>query len=87
MATLPDAFKGKNKKNTKLWCKGKVGVKHDYELQVPHNDSFPFRMIPICLNCGKQDYINVYYWCRHHEEWENKPNWNHETEQCDIIIS
>lgn len=61
---IPAAPKHHAKKNTRKWCKGKVGVEHDYELQIPPNESKTiagFRMVPICKNCGRQDYRGVLY--------------------------
>ena len=49
----------KKSKDTRKWCKGKFGVKHDYEL-IQDSD---WRKIPICKNCKKQDYRGVLYKC------------------------
>lgn len=76
-SSQPVGASHRTKKDTKKWCRGKVGVEHDYEYQIPPNDSFIYKMQPICLNCGKQDYHDVLWWCRHHEEWEEHPSWNH----------
>lgn len=51
--------KGKKSKNTRKWCKGKFGVKHDYELV----QKYKWQKIPICKNCKKQDYSGVLYKC------------------------
>lgn len=76
---IPAVFKHKNKKDTKKWCKGKVGVEHNYELQVPKNEILGgWRLIPICNNCGKQDYHGVYYWCNTEEEYFDKWHWHDE---------
>lgn len=47
-------------KNTKLWCKGKVGVEHDVQLEkidglnFTHNQGKYWRLIHWkCTNCGK----------------------------------
>lgn len=59
-----ESKKPKSKKNTKKWCKGKVGVKHDYKLEIPQNDPESirgFRKVPICTNCRRQDYNGVLY--------------------------
>lgn len=67
---------GKKSKNTRKWCKGKVGVKHDYELSIPRNDHMAirgFRKLPICNNCGKQDYRGVLYKNKETGEYEERP--------------
>jgi len=52
--------RGKKSKNTRKWCKGKVGVKHDYELVQKHD----WMKIPVCKKCKKQDYRGVLYKCK-----------------------
>lgn len=70
---LPEQPKFHSKKDTKKWCKGVVGREHDYEYQFPHGDSWEWRLVPICVNCGKQDYRDTLFWCKTHEEWEEHP--------------
>lgn len=42
----------KKKKNTKKWCKGKVGVKHVWKVDFPY--TWTDRILAeICQNCGK----------------------------------
>lgn len=66
--------KSKAKKNTKLWCKGKVGARHDVQevLIVPLNDD--------CFKNGKVNVVNgVSQWTR------NKPgcgHWKHYETKC-----
>jgi hypothetical protein len=75
---LPEQPVHRSKKDTKKWCKGIVGREHDYEYQHPHNDLGDWRLVPVCLNCGRQDYHDILYWCSKHEEWEaDLPYWNH----------
>lgn len=54
----------KRKKDTKKWCKGKKGIKHSYKLMIPKNDTavlMGYRKVPICTNCGRQDYKGTVY--------------------------
>lgn len=45
--------KGNKKKNTRKWCKGKVGIEH-----VPHIVEFEYYtayfIYDVCKNCGKR---------------------------------
>ncbi len=70
----------KSKKNTKKWCRGKVGVEHKWVQKSPQNDrtnfKHPWRRFDVCDECGKQTYNNVEYWCRTHEVWSKRPFWN-----------
>lgn len=76
---IPNVVKLKSKKDTKKWCKGKVGVEHDYHYEIPKNDlGGGWRLIPVCDNCGKQDYHDVLYWCNTEEEYFNKWHWHDE---------
>lgn len=76
-SSQPQTSRVKSKKDTRKWCKGKVGVEHDYEYQFPKNDMIFFRMMAVCLTCGRQDSMQVLYWCGGHEEWEDYPSWDH----------
>lgn len=49
--TEPDAAKGA-KKNTRKWCKGKVGRKHTLALFNKYTWSTSHK----CVNCGKEIY-------------------------------
>ncbi len=54
----------KSKKNTAKWCKGRVGLKHDYKLDFPRNKSHFSReryKLPICQKCGKHDHKGILY--------------------------
>ena len=47
------ASKGKSKKkDTKKWCRGKIGVDHTYEWIDRGNYRFGYK-IEICSNCGR----------------------------------
>ncbi len=65
-----------SKKDTKRWCKGKVGVEHEWENIIPPNDSLAFRKFDICKNCGRQSYANIKYYCRTHDTWDKHVYWN-----------
>lgn len=56
----------KRSKNTKRWCKGKVGREHDYKLKQTED----WQMMPICSKCKKQDYSGVLYKCNKTGEFE-----------------
>ena len=48
-----DVARPKNiKKNTRRWCKGKVGTHHNY--QMARSRSFGRLLIWRCVNCGKE---------------------------------
>lgn len=68
----------RSRKNTKRWCKGKVGVEHEWEHITPKNDISPWRKMDVCKNCGKQSYNNVSYYCREHQTWDKKIFWGNE---------
>lgn len=63
-----------NKRNTRKWCKGKVGVEHKAECKKYHevkNTSFKFYRswrILVCTVCGKE--LDIYFATR-----KNKPEW------------
>lgn len=42
----------RKKKNTKKWCKGKVGIQHIWEVGLPYNWSVTIRA-EVCTVCGK----------------------------------
>jgi len=44
---------GPTKKDTKRWCKGKVGREHGFVVAVSHREFFP-RLIAYCPECGKE---------------------------------
>lgn len=54
---LPDEPHFHKKKDTRRWCKGKVGVEHAFEL-IEHHKSrwFSFKIYK-CTNCGKKKHI------------------------------
>ncbi len=75
----------RSRKDTKRWCKGKAGVEHEYEMRVPPNDSTAirgFRRVPICINCSRQDYRGVEYWCRPHNTWDRHLFWGEHTHEA-----
>ncbi len=46
----------RNKKNTKKWCKGKIGVPHNY-VDVKETKFYNISWITsTCTNCGKKDF-------------------------------
>ena len=52
----------KKKKNTKKWCKGKEGVKHEYVRGYPYNWTTRIEA-EICANCGKHGkFFYENYW-------------------------
>lgn len=77
-SSQPSQTKIRSKKDTRKWCKGRVGVEHDYEYQYPKNEPFLFRLIAVCNNCEKQDVTQVLWWCHGHEDFEDHPSWKHE---------
>lgn len=72
----PSEGKYKSKKNTNRWCKGRIGIEHEWEHIVPKNSFSNFRKMDVCKNCGKQSYKNVTYWCNKHQTWDRKIWWN-----------
>jgi hypothetical protein len=44
--------KGKKKKDTKKWCRGKVGVAHTFEWTDRGNYRFTYK-VEVCSTCGK----------------------------------
>ena len=66
----------RSKKKTTKWCKGKIGIEHEWEHIVPKNSMFQTRKMDVCKNCGKQSYKNVTWWCREHKTWDKKIWWN-----------
>jgi hypothetical protein len=65
---------GSNKKNTKRWCKGKVGREHKPECRnySDHLSAFggSWRILA-CAGCGKHlDYYYPLSWCK-----QAKPDW------------
>lgn len=64
------------KKAKAKWCKGRVGIEHEWENKVPPNDNPKFRKMDICKNCGRQSYTNVKYYCRAHKVWDEHVYWN-----------
>lgn len=48
----PEVPKYKNKKDTKRWCKGKVGVEHDL-VRVPWKGAPTVAQVDECTKCGK----------------------------------
>lgn len=70
--------RNKAKKDTKKWCKGKVGVAHEYELIIPKNESRTirgFRKIPTCKNCLRQDFRGTVYLNKKTGLYEKSPIW------------
>lgn len=72
----------KSKKDTKRWCRGKVGVEHVWERYAKYYKMFIYTR---CINCKKEDYgkrskntsiplrIDVDYRCGCEEyDWDNK---------------
>ncbi len=63
-----------NKRNTKKWCKGKVGVEHkpecmEYaEVKKTTHDFYKSWRILVCTVCGKE--LDIYYATK-----KNKPEW------------
>lgn len=56
----------RNKKNTKKWCKGKVGVEHITEVIVPENAGSIFtRDRPPC-HTWETTYRGPVWWCLHY---------------------
>ena len=53
-----DSFSRKksSKKDTKRWCKGKVGVEHEYKLVESGKISRLYWKTHKCINCGKKDF-------------------------------
>lgn len=46
----------RSKKNTRKWCKGKVGTKHNYILiSEDHFMKWIYKK-SVCTNCGKEKY-------------------------------
>jgi len=55
---IPDQVKGSKRRNTRKWCKGKVGVLHEYEWRCSHPE---FEGDPtwkwerqVCIKCGRK---------------------------------
>jgi hypothetical protein len=70
LATPPEQVKHQSHKNTKKWCKGKVGVEHDYkqgEVKTFEGQTYPSGehkvfcrwRVDVCRTCGKQNYITI----------------------------
>lgn len=53
MKDSPEVGKHRSKKDTKRWCKGKVGREHQLEW-VGKDDGFRVEIIKICVNCKKE---------------------------------
>lgn len=64
-------IKRKSKKNTKKWCKGKLGREHDWEITFPKNESIlhKWRRLPVCKICKKQDWSKTEYRCKKCDKW------------------
>lgn len=65
---------GANKKNTKRWCKGKVGREHKPECRVyshaPRGLSINWRVL-VCAGCGK--HMDFYFPCPWNKQ--TRPDW------------
>lgn len=61
VAQLPDEPVRRSKKNTRRWCKGRVGVEHDYQWNVLPWIGTLKQRLKVCVNCGKQDYRTMDY--------------------------
>lgn len=76
----------KSKKDTKKWCRGKVGTLHEYEHTVPRNSiRLNWIKYDICKNCGRQETKNASYWCRHHKVWDKTIHWRDDHEHEETI--
>lgn len=55
IAIEEDEPRHRAKKDTRRWCKGKVGVKHDYPEPTPRYRVFSYQMNESrCTQCGKK---------------------------------
>jgi hypothetical protein len=58
------------KKNTKCWCKGKIGIKHEFKCMPWSSSHIKDAKILACIKCGKQiDYYLPWY------RKSPKPSW------------
>lgn len=61
-----------NNRNTKKWCKGKIGHEHKLEckkyndIKKPGNHRTSWRIL-FCSNCGKE--IDIYYGTKRKPDW------------------
>lgn len=54
LVQTPEASRHKSKKNTRRWCKGKVGTPHDFDITKIQRLVGRFMWIKWnCKNCGK----------------------------------
>jgi hypothetical protein len=53
----PEVAKPRARKNTRKWCKGKVGVEHVLTMSHSHWKNFRF-CLNVCQNCGKEIYTS-----------------------------
>lgn len=66
---------GNRKKNTKKWCKGKVGKQH-----IPvHLKVDLWHHVTLCQTCSKQ---LEYFWLRSFRNWSGGPNACQECNRC-----
>lgn len=57
--------KHKAKKNTKRWCRGKVGVEHEFENIIPQNmRTFAYMKMDVCKNCKYHSSKNMKFHCK-----------------------
>lgn len=45
------------KKNTRRWCKGKVGIEHDYKKAIKWQIGNHKYYVSKCIHCGKERYL------------------------------
>ena len=66
----PEIPKHRSNKDTKKWCKGKVGVEHQLKCMV-YSELLDTSRALVCTECGKR--LAVYFPWPNKEE--NKPDW------------
>lgn len=71
-----EVVKRKSKKDTKRWCKGVIGVEHEWEKITPRNVYKGMRL-NVCRKCGKQDATTMEFLCRDCGEWFGGKFWKH----------
>lgn len=73
---IDDKVAKKSKKDTKKWCRGKIGVPHEFEMEIPRNSRgilLGFR-IDVCKNCGKHG-RNMEHYCKTCALWLDWDAW------------
>lgn len=61
----PEVPRHRSRKNTRRWCRGKVGVEHDRATRVSRNVTYRLTRDPTSRVCYRPEWYPTSWWCNH----------------------